>query len=63
MASKAKDPKFDKWSETWPGTKTLFQFFWNSERTDDGFPDFVRENMTIAEIEQFVATSPERIIL
>ena len=49
----AKDPKFDEWSETWEGTWALFRFYWGKvDHVSDDYPDWVRENMTIGEIEQ-----------
>ena len=46
----SKDPNFDDWVETWDGTWTIFQFYWKRPESHSGFPDYVRENMTIAEI-------------
>lgn len=52
----AKDPNFDTWSETWDGTQTLFALYWregdlHGDDTPGSLtPDYVRENMTIAEI-------------
>ncbi len=51
----AKDPKFDAWAKTWEGTWTLFQLYWpRMAEVSDDYPDYVRENMTISEIEQAV---------
>ncbi len=49
--SKAKDPNFDKWAETWDGVWTLFRFYWpRVNKVSNNYPHYVRENMTIDEI-------------